>query len=126
MHEVTLSNKVLRRIERATHGRISSVERNVDRFAQPGERKTVGERIDPESAFVFFIYTQTFDPYRDLDPFPEELDCIGREYFAVDPIERIAVLLSDLPEQTQKQLEPKRHAAYLEGWRQIFEISAGP
>jgi hypothetical protein len=91
------------------------------RFAQPAEREQVGRRIDPATAHVFFLYAQTLDPYGDHPDLPEELQQIGREYFAVDPTEGVAVWLADLPEETQDALEDKRRLASREGWRRLLE-----
>jgi hypothetical protein len=93
------------------------------RFARPEERQQVGLRIDPATARVFFVYAQTLDPYGDYPDLPEELYQVGREYFAVDPTEGIAVLVSDLPEATQAALDYKRRLAERDGWRRVFEIT---
>jgi hypothetical protein len=85
-------------------------------------RKAAGERIDPDTAEVFFIYAQVLDPYGDDLNLPEECYCVGREWFAADPIERLPVAFRDLPHSTEKRLEEKRRTADREGWRVIFEI----
>lgn len=72
-------------------------------------RKEEGRRIDPRTAKVSWWYAQTFDPYgvdRDL---PEELDSIGREYFACAPDSDIWVWFGDLPKKTEKVLWDKHH-----------------
>src|SRR5262245_12656783 len=77
------------------------------RFALPHERKEVARRINGDTATVFFIYAQTLDPYGDNPDLPPELDQVGREFFAVDPTEGVAVLLYELPTDTQEVLEGK-------------------
>jgi hypothetical protein len=91
------------------------------RVARPDEREQVGRRIDPSTARVFFLYAQTMDPYGDNPDLPEELQQVGREYFAVDPTEGIAVALHDLPEETRQALADKRRLADREGWRRLLE-----
>ena len=70
---------------------------------------------------VFFIYAETMDPYGDDPDLPDEYRQIGREYFAVDPSEGVAVSIRDLPEATQRALATKRDAANAEGWRRLLE-----
>src|SRR5262245_35172944 len=66
------------------------------RYAEPDERKAVGERIDPGTAGVFFRYADILDPYDD-DPDPERETNVGRMWFAFDPVEGVAVWTYDLP-----------------------------
>jgi hypothetical protein len=89
------------------------------RFARPEERDSIARSIDPSTANVFFIYAQTLDPYGDHPDLPDELHQVGREFFAVDPRNGIAVLLYQLPAEKQEALEGKRAAADREGWRRI-------
>lgn len=70
---------------------------------------------------MFFIYAQTLDPYGDDPDLPEELQQLGREYFAVDPSEGVAVSLRDLPEATRTALEEKRRLAEREAWRRLLK-----
>ena len=93
------------------------------RYAQPHERTAVGERIEPATAEVWFNYAQVLDPYGELE-LPPEADCVGREWFAADPVERIAVHFYDLPDATLHALEDKRRAADREGWAEIFRVMA--
>jgi hypothetical protein len=61
-------------------------------------RKEAGLKIDPETAEVHWGYGQTLDPYG-VDPdLPEELQQIGREYFARSPGSDVWVHFGDLPE----------------------------
>jgi hypothetical protein len=66
---------------------------------------------------VFFVYAQTMDPYGDDPDLPDELSQVGREYFAYNPRERVAVSLGDLPEEITTALDEKRAAVDAEGWR---------
>jgi hypothetical protein len=82
------------------------------RFASADERKDIALRVNPSAAQVFFVYAETVDPYDELDLGPE-WSCVGREYFAFDPSDGVAVLLDDLPVSTQRLLEAKWSAATL-------------
>ena len=70
-------------------------------------RKEAGLKIDPETAEVCWDYADTIDPYgvdRDL---PEELQQIGREYFARSPNSDVWVSFRDLPKATRDALWAK-------------------
>jgi hypothetical protein len=88
--------------------------------ARPGERQRAGRRIDPAAAAVFFVWAQTMDPYGDDLDLPEQLQQVGRVYFAVDPSEGIAVWFGELPIETQAALEGKLFAALRDGWRRVL------
>ena len=67
-------------------------------------RREAGLKIDPSTAEVDWDYAQTFDSY-DLDPdLPEELQQVGREYFARSPGSDIWVHFGDLPQATREAL----------------------
>jgi hypothetical protein len=67
-------------------------------------RKEAGKCIDPATAEVEWIYAQTLDPYG-VDPdLPEELQCVGREYFARAPGSDLWVWFGDLSEATSSAL----------------------
>jgi len=66
-------------------------------------RKEEGRRIDPETAEVLWSYAQTLDPYGVYD-LPEELQQVGREYFARSPGSDIWVHFDDLPDDTREPL----------------------
>jgi len=103
---------------------MTAVAAVINRYARPDERAEVGSRINPATAIVFFRYLPTLDPY--LDAIPDERgqvpewDQVGREYFAVDPDEGVAVWWGDLPEATQTALDGKWTAANAEGWRSLW------
>jgi hypothetical protein len=97
------------------------VSDNSIRYAEPSERAAIGVRIDPATAAVWFISAIMFDPYLDLDlPDDEARDGLGREWFAADPDERVAVHFYDLDPSKREALEDKRRAADREGWERIF------
>jgi hypothetical protein len=75
-------------------------------------RKQVGLQIDPETAEVTWIYTQTLDPYGVYPELPEEYQQVGREYFARNPGSEVWVLFGDLPDATREALW-QRHRANL-------------
>jgi hypothetical protein len=94
------------------------------RYAEPAERTEVGARIDPATAEVWFDYAQTLAPYGDVELEPE-FQQVGREWFAADPVEQIAVHFHDLPATTQAALEDKRQPADRKGWEQILRAVSG-
>ena len=63
-------------------------------------RQAVGLHIDPETAEVDWIYAQALDPYGNHPNLPEELQQVGREYFARSPGSDVWILFYDLPEAT--------------------------
>jgi hypothetical protein len=72
-------------------------------------RKKAGLKIDPETAEVDWRYALTFDPYDVHPDLPEELQQVGREYFARSPGSAIWVWFGDLPESTRERLLSKQH-----------------
>ncbi len=63
-------------------------------------RKEAALRIDPETAKVMWSYEQTLDPYAVYRDLAEELQQIGREFFARSPGSDIWVRFGDLPVET--------------------------
>ena len=94
------------------------------RFALPEERERLGRELDPAEANVFFDYAQTLDPYGDDPDLPEELQQIGREYFAVTP-DGIAVSFHDLPAKTVEALKEKQTQVDRKGWEVITTLAVG-
>ena len=70
-------------------------------------RKKAGRKIDPESAEVCCIYTQTLDPYGIHPELPEEYQQVGREYFARFPGGDMWVWFGDLPSTTRDALRER-------------------
>ena len=70
-------------------------------------RREAARHIDPETAEVDWDYGQILDPYS-VDPdLPEELQCVGRLYFARSPGSNIWVSFYDLPEAVRSALWEK-------------------
>ena len=69
-------------------------------------RREAGARIDPSTSKVWFVWNAG-DDYGDFPPDPTN-SCVGRAYFAADPIEMIAVSFDDLPEAAQDALYRRR------------------
>jgi len=67
-------------------------------------RKAVGRQIDPETAEVCWRYAQICDPYGDGFDIPEELQQVGREYFARVPGSSLWIWFGDLPRKAQMAL----------------------
>lgn len=67
-------------------------------------RKEAGTRIDPETAEVKWVYAQILDPYGVYSDLPENLQLIGRAYFARSPESDIWVRLGDLPDHVYEAL----------------------
>ena len=107
-NQVELSEEDLERAVRAGLDARAAANELFSQFARPDERVQMGHRIDPATARVFFLYAKTMDPYGDDPDLPEEMQQVGREYFAVDPANGIAVALFDLPDETRDALEEKR------------------
>jgi len=75
-------------------------------------RKEAGQQIDPETTEVDWNYAYTLDPYG-VDPdLPEELQQVGREYFARSPGSDVWVSFHDLPDATRDALW-KKHKSRL-------------
>jgi hypothetical protein len=73
-------------------------------------RKEAGRKIDPETAEVIWSYEYTVDPYGTDPELPEELQQVGREYFARSPGSDIWVWFGDLPAATRDALWEKHKA----------------
>src|SRR5215208_7073171 len=73
-------------------------------------RRKAAEHIDPETAEVDWTYAIIGDPYG-IDPdMPEELQSVGRAYFARSPNSDIWVSFDDVPQGVASQLWNKhRH-----------------
>jgi hypothetical protein len=67
-------------------------------------RKAAGLEIDPATAEVLWYYGQVADPYGIIPDLPEELDQVGRTYFARSPGSDRVVSFHDVSESTAKAL----------------------
>ena len=117
--QITLTEEDLQLAAAAALELLRIRARLADRYTGPDERRSVGLRLDPKTAQVFYVIGQTLDPYGDDPALPDELRQTGREFFAVDPQERVAVHFQDLPKSTRAALAEKRRVADAEGWRRI-------
>jgi hypothetical protein len=98
---------------------------DIERAEFRSTREKAGRQIDPETAEVFWDYAQTMDPYG-IDPdLPEELQQIGREYFARAPGSKMWVWFGDLPEATSAALREKhkQNLAFPAGLRDALDRS---
>ena len=73
-------------------------------------RKEAGLLIDPETAEVEWTYALTLDPYGVYPDLPEELQQVGREYFARSPGRNVWVRFGDVPKETRDVLWEKHKA----------------
>jgi hypothetical protein len=110
---VTLSEEQVDYYTKLVRDQWACISERVLRFATPEERVDAASRINPETALFFSTHVQILDPYGDIPPedFPDHCDDIGRETFAVDPDEGIAVWMPDLPEATLDALRSRECAA---------------
>ena len=67
-------------------------------------RKEAAKTINPATAKVICVYGQVIDPYGIFAPFPEECDCIGKNYFARAPGSDTCVSFGDLPQWVVEEL----------------------
>jgi hypothetical protein len=70
-------------------------------------RKQTAPTINPETAEVAWVYGLTLDCYGVHPDLPEDLQQVGREYFARSPGSEIWVSFGDLPEATRESLWQK-------------------
>ena len=74
------------------------------------ERKREALLIDPATAEVDWSFEQTLDPYGVIPDLPEELQQVGREYFARRPGSDIWVHFDDLPDDVREKLRKHPNA----------------
>jgi hypothetical protein len=74
------------------------------------ERKREALLIDPATAEVHWSFGQTLDPYGMISALPEELQQVGREYFARRPGSDIWVHFGDFPDDVRKKLRKHPNA----------------
>jgi hypothetical protein len=85
--------------------RISTVEVTVDYLN--ALRREVGRHIDPETAEVDGVYAEVCNPYGDKLDLPDELQCVGQDYFARSPGSKVWIWFHDLPGATADRLWKK-------------------
>ena len=115
---VYLDEADLEHIANVAAARYARMTEIATRFARPDERAEIAARINPGTALVFFDFRDMGDPYDDHEPV--EGTCFGREYFAVDPSDGIAIWVGDLDEAKQELLAAKVGAANSHGWREVI------
>jgi hypothetical protein len=81
------------------------------RYARPDEREEVARRINPDTAETFGRYGDVSNPYGDYDGDGNGFFQYGKLAYAVDPEERIAVEVDDLPEATRRALDARERNA---------------
>lgn len=91
------------------------------------DRKEAGLKIDPATAEVDWRYALTLDPYGVHPDLPEELQQVGREYFACSPGSDIWVDFGDLPDATREALWEKHQGklAFPAGFREAAAVLGG-
>jgi hypothetical protein len=82
---------------------------NIEEFLEI--RRKAALEINPDTAEVMWWYAQTLDPYG-VDNLPEELQQVGREYFARSPDSDIWVCFCDLP-QSVRDAQWEKHRSKL-------------
>ena|SRR5258707_749152 len=92
--------------------KMSTMMTDEEREAWLAIRKEAGLEIDPETAEVEWTYALTLDPYGVYPELPEELQQVGRGYFARSPGSDVWVWDGDLPEATRDALWKKRRSKF--------------
>ena len=70
-------------------------------------RRHAPRELDSDTAEVSWWWEQICDPYRVYPDFPEELDQVGRTYYARAPGSDVWVWFGDLPDATAERLWEK-------------------
>ena len=85
-----------------------------------GIRKAEGLKIDPDTAEVSWEYAPLADVYGVYPYLPDEIDCIGRVYFARRPGSDIWVEFQDIPDKTCDALHERIELAERQqGWEDL-------
>ena len=67
-------------------------------------RKEIGRQIDPDAAEVIWQFEPVLDPYQVCKDLPDQLQLVGREYFARSLETEVWVSFDDLPKSSRDQL----------------------
>jgi hypothetical protein len=67
-------------------------------------RKEIGRRIDPEAVDVIWQFRPVLDPYELCEHLPDQLQLVGREYFARSLETEDWVAFDDLPKPSRDRL----------------------
>ena len=77
-------------------------------------RKEIGRRIDPEAVDVTWKFAPVLDPYGLCGHLSDNLDLIGREYFARSSDQEDWVSFDDLPPRTRDRLWQRMRAGHFD------------
>jgi hypothetical protein len=114
--KMTTTKRVLRDYSEVTMA-IETAKRSLARSQEaarkfdPDTVKEAARKIDAKTAEVTWWYAQTMDPYGIDDNLPEELQQIGRAYFARAPGSDVWVHFGDLSEAVRDALWEKHRAS---------------
>ena len=87
-------------------------------------RKEIGRRIDPEAVDVTWEFAPVLDPYVLCGHLSDNLDLIGREYFARSSDQEDWVSFDDLPPRTRDRLWQRMRAGHFDA-RDVKQAAAG-
>jgi hypothetical protein len=77
-------------------------------------RKEIGRQVDAEAVDVTWRFGSVLDPYGVCEPLPDELQLIGREYFARSLDKEDWVSFDDLPKPTRNRLWQRMRAGHFD------------
>jgi hypothetical protein len=75
-------------------------------------RKEIGRQIDPEAVDVIWQFRNVLDPYKLCEHIPDELQLVGREYFARSLDTEDWVSFDDLPKSSRDRLWRRTRAGH--------------
>ena len=87
-------------------------------------RKEIGRRIDPEAVDVTWEYAPVLDPYGLCGHLSDNLELIGREYFARSSDQEDWVSFDDLPPRTRDRLWQRMRAGHFDA-SDVKQATAG-
>src|SRR5205085_3374240 len=97
-------------------------DRDIEEFL--AIRREAAQHIDPETAEVEWDYGMDADPYGTDRDLPEELQQVGRIYFARSPGCDIWVWFGDLPETVRLALWEKQGGGDTRGLEAVRRVQA--
>ena len=77
-------------------------------------RNEIGRQVDPEAVEVTWRFKHVLDPYGLCEPLPDNLQLIGREYFARSLDKEDWVSFDDLPNRTTDRLWQRIKAGHFD------------
>ena len=99
---------------------IAALERLEAAMATPeskewlASRKEIGRQIDPDVAEVIWQFESVLDPYGLCEHLPNELQLVGREYFARSLDTEVWVSFDDLPKSSRDRLWRRIRAGHFD------------